>query len=113
MFTSHAPKHLWNETLLTAIYLVNRLPSEILSFKSPKDVFLHHYLKVQLGPELQLHIFRCVANVHQSQPGVGKWSSRALKVAFIGYSNTQNGYKFYDPSSRKIIIAISVTFDDS
>ena len=113
MFTSHAPKHLWSEALLTAVYLVNRLPSEILSLKSPKDVFLHHYPKVQLGPELPHHIFGCVAYVHQSQPGVGKWSPRALKVAFVGYSNTQKGYKFYDPSSGRIIIAISVTFDDS
>ena len=113
MFTSHAPKHLWSEALLTAVYLVNRLPSKIMSFKSLKDVFLHHYPKVQLGPELSLHIFGCVAYLHQSQPGVGKLSPRALKVAFVGYSNTQKGYKFYDPSSGKIIIATRVTFDDS
>ena len=113
MFTSHALKHLWSEALLTAVYLVNRLPFKILSFKSPKDVFLHHYPKVQLGPESPLHIFGCVAYVHQSQPGVGKWSPRALKVAFVGYSNTQKGYKFYDPFSGMINIAISITFDDS
>ena len=83
MFTSHALKHLWSEALLTAVYLVNRLPFKILSFKSPKDVFLHHYPKVQRGPELPLHIFGCVAYVHQSQPSVGKWSPRALKLVTL------------------------------
>ena len=37
----------------------------------------------------------------------------SLKSYFFGYSNTHKGYKFYDPSSGRIIIAISITFDDN
>ena len=53
-------------------YLINRLPSESLALKSLKDLFLGHYLHVHVGPELSLHVFGCVADIHQSQPGISK-----------------------------------------
>ena len=112
MFNAHIPNFLWSETVLTAIHLINCLPSEALAFKSPNDLFLHHYPHVQLGPELPLHVFGCVAFIHQSQPGISKLEPRALKTAFVGYSNTQKGYKFYDKSSGRILVTLSATFDE-
>ena len=112
MFNAHIPNFWWSETVLTAIHLINRLPSEALAFKSPKDLFLHHYPHVQLGPELPLHVFGCVAFIHQSQPGISKLEPRALKTAFVGYSNTQKGYKFYDKRSGRILVTLSATFDE-
>ena len=52
IFTAHAPNFLWSEAVLTATYLINRLPYESLAFKSPKDLFVGHYPHVHLGPEL-------------------------------------------------------------
>ena len=112
MFNAHIPNFLWSETILTAIYLINLLPYEALEFKSPKDLFLHHYPHVQLGPELPLHVFGCVAFIHQSQPGISKLEPRALKTSFVGYSNTQKGYKFYDKNSGRIFVTLSATFDE-
>ena len=112
MFNAHIPNFLWSEIVLTAIYLINRLPSEALASKTPEDLFLHHYPHVQLGPELPLHVFGCVAFIHQSQPGISKLEPRALKTVFVGYSNTQKGYKFYDKSLGRILVTLSATFDE-
>ena len=35
MFQMNVPKYLWSEAVLTAAYLINRMPSRILGLKSP------------------------------------------------------------------------------
>ena len=61
---------------------------------------------------MPLHLFGCVAFIHQSQPGISKLEPRALKTSFVEYSNTQKGYKFYDKSSGRILVTLSATFDE-
>ncbi|CAA6671538.1 unnamed protein product [Spirodela intermedia] len=53
-----------------------------------------------------------VAYIHQSQNGLSKFAPRAVKATFVGYFNTQKGYKFYDPRYQKFIVRINVTFDE-
>ena len=43
MSTKHVPKHLWGEAVLTATYLINRLPCRILQYQTPKDVLMQTY----------------------------------------------------------------------
>ena len=35
VFTSNIPKRFWGEVVLIATYLINRMPSRILKFKTP------------------------------------------------------------------------------
>ena len=35
LFQTHLPKKFWGEAILTATYLINRMPSRILKFRSP------------------------------------------------------------------------------
>ncbi|CAA7407840.1 unnamed protein product [Spirodela intermedia] len=62
---------------------------------------------------LPLRVFGSVTYIHQSQNGLSKFTPRAIKVVFVGYSNTQKGYKFYNPRYQKFIVTINVTFDES
>jgi hypothetical protein len=40
LFQNNVPKIFWSEAVLTATYLINRIPSTILSFKSPLNILL-------------------------------------------------------------------------
>lgn len=43
---------------------------------------------------------------------LNKWSSKALKCVFLGYSTTQKGYKLYHPITQKHIVSKDVIFDE-
>ncbi|RVW67457.1 Retrovirus-related Pol polyprotein from transposon TNT 1-94 [Vitis vinifera] len=43
MIASNVPKQLWGEAVLTATYLINRMPSRILQFKTPCQILLVAY----------------------------------------------------------------------
>ena len=38
MFQMNVPKFLWSEAVMTAAYLINRMPSRILGMKSPAEL---------------------------------------------------------------------------
>jgi hypothetical protein len=40
MFQMNVPKYLWSEAVLTAVYLINPMPSRILGMKSPLELLL-------------------------------------------------------------------------
>lgn len=40
IFTSHVPINFWGEAVLTASYLINRLPSKIPKFQTPLNILL-------------------------------------------------------------------------
>ena len=95
------------DALLTATYLINRMPSRVLDFKTPLEA---------LSPPLSASkgvfpkVFGCVCFVHVHGPPQGKLDPRALKCVFVGYSPTQKGYKCYHPPSRKQFVSMDVTF---
>ena len=42
MFTMNVPKFLWSEAVMTATYLINRMPSKMLGMKSPCQLLLNN-----------------------------------------------------------------------
>jgi hypothetical protein len=106
MIDMHAPKSYWGDSLLIATYLINRMPSRILYFKTPLEV---------LSPPLSTSkcvfpkVFGCVCFVHIHSPTWGKLDPCALKCIFVGYSPTQKEYKCYNPPSWKHFISMDVT----
>ncbi|XP_057478145.1 retrovirus-related Pol polyprotein from transposon TNT 1-94 isoform X6 [Actinidia eriantha] len=106
LFTMNVPKYLWGEAILTAAYLINRMPSSVLNFKTPIECLPSHFHVTSLPPR----VFGCVCFVHALHPSGGKFGPKAHKCGFIGYSPTQKGYKCYDPSSRKFLVSMDVTF---
>ncbi|KAE8726748.1 hypothetical protein F3Y22_tig00006365pilonHSYRG00038 [Hibiscus syriacus] len=54
LFAANAPKYLWGEALLTATYLINRMPSKTLDFKIPtKGESYKKFQSVQTNISLQ------------------------------------------------------------
>ncbi|KAH9724032.1 hypothetical protein KPL70_007344 [Citrus sinensis] len=100
------PKSLWAETLLTASYLVNLIPSAALDFKTPFEMW-----HGQPASYVNLKVFGCPAYAHISQ---GKLAPRALKGQFLGYPDGVKGYKLWctDLEPPRCIISRDVAFND-
>ena len=108
MFHMNVPKKFWSQRVLTATYIINRLPSRVLNFKSPHEVLKGKSLNL-----LHLRVFGCTCFVHVQTPHRDKLDSRATKCVFLGYSSTQKRYKCYNPTTKKMVISRDVKFDES
>jgi hypothetical protein len=106
MLQMHVPKPFWADVVLTATYLLNRMPSRVLKGKSPFEI-----LFADKSPfSVPLKVFGCVSFVHNLNPSRDKLDPRAHKCIFLGYSRTQKGYRCYSPSLQKHFVSADVTF---
>ncbi|KAK0593418.1 hypothetical protein LWI29_036352 [Acer saccharum] len=110
MFTTNVPKHFWGEAVLTATYLINRMPSRVFKFQTPCQAILCSYPDTQIISSLPLKVFGCTAFVHIHQHHRSKLDPKAIKCLFLGYSPTKKGYKCYSPITRKFYTSMDVTF---
>lgn len=108
MFQMNVPKKFWSQGVLTAAYLINRLPSRVLNFKSPYEVLKGRKLDIS-----HLKVFGCVCFVHIQTVHRDKLDPKAAKCIFLGYSSTQKGYKCFNPSTRKLLVSRDVRFSES
>ncbi|KAJ7954112.1 Retrovirus-related Pol polyprotein from transposon TNT 1-94 [Quillaja saponaria] len=108
MFTMNVPKTYWGDAVLSAAYLINRMPLRALEFKTPLDLLLRN-CPFTVPPK----VFGCVCFVHKHKKDISKLDPRALKCIFIGYTTTQKGYKCYHPPTRKTYVSMDVTFRES
>lgn len=113
MFSMNVPKFLWGEAVLTATYLINRMPSRVLGFISPREKLLSVFPHCLLLSELPLKTFGCTAYVYLQSQFRGKLDQKSVKCIFLGYSGSQKGYKCFCPQSRKMYTTLNVSFDES
>jgi hypothetical protein len=105
LFSAHLPNTYWADAVLTSCYLINRLPSRILDFKSPMEVLYNRKFNLS-----HLRTFGCICYVHAQN--AGKLDPHAQKCVFVGYSTTQKGYRCYHPNSKRTYISRDVRFDE-
>ncbi|GJY17687.1 putative RNA-directed DNA polymerase [Tanacetum coccineum] len=104
LFQGGIPLNLCSECILTACYLINRLPSSMLKEKYP------YHLVFNKKPSLKhLRDFRCLcfATILNSND---KFSSRAEKCVLIGYSSFKKGYKLFSLERKQFIFSRDVKF---
>ncbi|KZV21199.1 hypothetical protein F511_27605 [Dorcoceras hygrometricum] len=63
MFTMNVPQYLWEDAVLTAAYLINRLPSRPLNFKTPISLLLESFPHMSASTKLPLKTLGCTAFV--------------------------------------------------
>jgi len=81
MLDTYVPKSYWGDALLTATYLINRMPSRILDFKTPLEVLS---LTFSTSKGISPKVFGCVCFVHTRS----KLDPQSFKCVFVGYSPT-------------------------
>ncbi|PKU68003.1 Retrovirus-related Pol polyprotein from transposon TNT 1-94 [Dendrobium catenatum] len=102
------PLYLWVNTLLTANYLINRMPSPNTSHKSPYEL-LHNK-----QPDYNhLKVLGCLCYPWLKPYTSHKLSPLSHPCIFIGYPLNQKGYKCLDLRSNKIYISSNVIFNET
>jgi hypothetical protein len=81
MISMNVPLYLWGQTVLIAAYLINKIPSRVLDWKSSMKM-----LEGKNENIFPLKTFGCVRFVQDNRPNVRKLNSRAVKCIFVGYS---------------------------
>lgn len=105
-FQANIPLTFWGESIQTACYLINRLPTPLLSRTTPYKL-LHH------KPPIYSHfrVFGCLCYATNLTP-IHKFDVRARRCIFIGYPLGQKGYRVYDLETKKIFTSRDVVFHE-
>ncbi|CAL2264875.1 unnamed protein product [Prunus armeniaca] len=109
---AHVPCHHWDDAIVTAVHLINRMFSGVLTFKTPLQVLAQHR-PLPSVLVLTLRIFGCVAFVHFHKNQRSKLDLCALRCVFVGYATHQKGYRCYHPPTRHTYVTLDVTFLES
>lgn len=101
------PHSFWHHALAMATYLHNILPTKILGYKTPTHILY------QKNPSYEhLRVFGCLCFPLFPSTQIHKLQARSTPCIFLGFPSNHRGYICYDPSSRKMIIARHVVFDE-
>jgi hypothetical protein len=102
------PLKYWDEAFLTAVYLINRLPSKVIQSKTPME----HLFGTSSDYSL-LRMFGCACWPNLRPYNRHKIEFRSKQCAFLGYSNLHKWYKCLDISMGRLYISRDIVFDES
>ena len=66
LFTTNVPKYLSGEAVLMATHLIHHMPSKVLGFKSPLNVFQTFFPNSKITTSLPLKIFGCTVFIRNT-----------------------------------------------
>lgn len=105
LFQAHLPQTFWGPAILMATHVINKLPSQILHWKSPYEVLHGH------PPDYTfLKTFGCLCFAANTSPHKSKLDTRTFTCCFIGYSSSQKAYRVYDLNTHKLFVTRDVKF---
>ena len=94
-FTMGVPKYLWGEAIQTVCYLVNRMPTKVLNFKTPLDSLNLIFPTSCLFNTLPLRVFGCTKFVNVHKHDRSKLDPRLLKCLIFGILLLKKGVNVF------------------
>jgi hypothetical protein len=108
LFHAQLPKHFWVDAFMTAVYLINRLPSSILKLKTP--FFKLHGTHPDYN---SLKVFGCRCFPYLRDYAKNKFTPKSYLCVFLGYSPMHKGYRCLHPPSKRVYLSRHVIFDET
>lgn len=90
MFWSNSPMNLWSECILTAMFIINRTLSSVLTGKTSYELIIGYKSKYSMFRKCSCLVYVTYVNTSD------KFAPRAIECVFIGYVKNKKAYKFYD-----------------
>ncbi|CAL1389558.1 unnamed protein product [Linum trigynum] len=104
-FHANLPIRFWGECVLTAAYLINRMPLVSIGNRSPFQVLF------DADPSYtHLRSFGCLVYARDTHQGLHKFGDRGRAGIFMGYPSNQRGYRVYDLEKWTIYTSRDVKF---
>lgn len=101
------PLKFWDEAFLTAVHIINMLPSRVINNETPMERLLH------VKPDYtSLRVFGCACWPNLRPYNSRKLMYRSKQCAFLGYSAQHKGVKCLDISTGRVYISRDVVFDE-
>ena len=109
LYEAGLPLSFWGEALASFIHVWNRVSTSAVTGKTPYEVFYKEKPDVS-----RLRVWGCVSYVHiqKDKRPHGSLGSHMEKCIFIGYPEGYKGWKFYNPTTKKAVIAERADFDE-
>ena len=102
------PLSYWPFAFATAVFLITRLPTPVLSNTSPFQKLFNSTPNYQ-----KLRTFGCLCFPWLRPYAPNKLENRSLPCVFIGYSLTQSAYQCLDPLTGRIYVSRHVRFNET
>ena len=109
LYEAGLPLSFWGEAIASFIHVWNQVSTSAVTGKMPFEAFYKQKPDVS-----RLRVWGCVSYVHiqrDKRPN-GSLGSHMEKCIFIGYPEGYKGWKFYNPTTKKAIIAERADFDE-
>lgn len=104
---SSVPQVYWSYAFQTAVFLINRLPTPVLDFKSPYSLLYGKSHMYNL-----LKTFGCLCFPYLRPYNDHKLQFRSKECVFLGYSSYHKGYLCLDHSSGRLFVSRHVIFNE-
>jgi hypothetical protein len=108
LFQTSLPARYWVDSLHTATFLLNRLPTKTI------NVLCLYFALFGTTPTYEhLHVFGCACYPNMPATALHKLAPRSARCAFFGYSDHHKGYRCLDLSTNRLMISQHVVFDEA
>lgn len=108
MFHSHIPLVYWDECIMSAVFLINRLPSHVLKNKSPFQILMN-----KIPDYHSLRSFGCLCYKSTSLKGRSNFDPREKACIFLRYPTGYKGYRLLDLETNSISTSRHVIFHET
>ena len=108
LFQAHLPKYFRDHAIRMNTYLINRLPSSLIDWKSLYDLLYKRH------PDCStLRCFGCLCFAINTEPHKDKFAPKALKCIFLGFQSGFKAYKLFSLESHVIFFSRDVIFHEN